>query len=219
MFAEIDDATGIAWCSNHLGDNAAAQGDVAGARRLYEAGADVFRKMDNRWGLARSACDLGHLACEEGSYELARAFFHEALIAFRDLEHKRGMASALEGLARLAHQEGESRPCIHHRRRLRQHSDTQRARWFGPSRTGSWSTCLIELPRTAIPRARSKHGGKVGRMSADEAIRYAIMGSKAEMPAPESLPDRQGDAPLRSDRQAAPTIRPCSRMSVSSGEK
>jgi len=103
----------MAWCSNHLGDIALELGDIAEARRRYQAGADIFRKTDDRWGLARSACDLGHLACDEANYDSARASFRGALTIFGELGHKRGLALALEGLARLAHGGGRTDSCPH----------------------------------------------------------------------------------------------------------
>ena len=180
-----------------------AQGDVAEARRLYEAGADVFRKTDNRWGLARSACDLGHLACEEGSYDSARAFFHDALTVFRELEHKRGMASALEGLARLAHQEAESARAL----TLAGAAAALRRATGAVVRSEQDRKLERTLDRASAqcdPAFSKQAWTKGWHMPTDEAIRYALMSSQEEMPAPGSLPDRRADVRLRSDPQARP---------------
>ena len=217
MFAEMDDATGMAWCANHLGDIALELGDIAEARRLYEAGADIFRKTDNRWGLARSACDLGHLACEEASYDSARAFFRSALTVFRELEHKRGLALALEGLARLAHEEAE------------------------PARALTLAGAAAALRRATGAVVRSEDDRKLERTrdrafaQCDPAFSKQAWTKGWHMPTDEALRLRAHElartdcvwkfAGSTSRRTAsirstgAPAIRPCSRMSLSSGAK
>ena len=155
-------------------------GDIAEARRLYEAGADIFRKTDNRWGLARSACDLGHLACEEANYDSARAFFRSALTVFRELEHKRGLALAFEGLARLAREEAEPA------RALTLAGAAAALRRASGAVVRSEDDRKLERTRDRAfaqgDPARSKQAWTKGwHMPTDEALQHALMSSQGRM--------------------------------------
>ena len=68
---QVEDWRGVGWSLNHLGDVARESGDLAGARRLYQEGAKLFRDRGDPWGTARSLADLGDLAREQN--ELAAA--------------------------------------------------------------------------------------------------------------------------------------------------
>ena len=65
LLHELGDQIGAAWSINHLGDVARDRGDLAEARRLYQEGADTFRRLGEQWGMARSSTDLGYLACDQ----------------------------------------------------------------------------------------------------------------------------------------------------------
>jgi predicted ATPase len=202
MFAGVDDASGMAWCCNHLGDIALELGDAAEARRLYEAGADIFRAIGDRWGLARSACDLGYLACESHDSGTARACFQEAANVFAELGHKRGIASALDGFARLALD--QVRP---ERALTLAGAATALRRLTGAVARSEQDRKLertIDLASaTCDPAVAEELWAAGSRMTADEAIRYALTSWEPETAQAESSPDPRGGAPPRSDPPGA----------------
>src|SRR6185369_806178 len=84
------------------GDIAREQGDMPGARELYERALAAFRETGDPWGSARSLTDLGYIDCERGDHLRAQAAFREALEIFSKLGQRRGTSRALEGAACLA---------------------------------------------------------------------------------------------------------------------
>ena len=96
-----------AWCRS-----ARDQGDLHGARTLYERALFAFRRAEERWGQARSLADLGTIACELGEHSSAFANFRESLEIFSSLEHRRGVARVLEGLACYALAREDSRRAL-----------------------------------------------------------------------------------------------------------
>ena len=92
IFEELGDSTGAAWALNQQADVAREQGDLPGARALYERALFAFRSAGARWGQARSLADLGIIACELGEHSSAFANFRESLEIFSTLEHRRGVA-------------------------------------------------------------------------------------------------------------------------------
>jgi tetratricopeptide (TPR) repeat protein len=109
---EIGDSGGAAWALNQQADVAKEQGDLAGARALYERALFAFRSAGARWGQARSLADLGIIACELGEHSSAFANFRESLEIFSSLEHRRGVARVLEGLACYALSMDDSRRAL-----------------------------------------------------------------------------------------------------------
>ncbi len=112
IFQELGDDSGAAWALNQHGDVAREQGDLPGARALYERALFTFRSTGDRWGQARSLADLGIIACELGEHSSAFANFRESLDIFTRLEHRRGIARVLEGLACHARAKGDARRAI-----------------------------------------------------------------------------------------------------------
>jgi len=84
---------------NGMGDVAAAQGDLEGARRLYDDSLAQFQQIEDLWGVAGVLRDLGDLACRGHNHLHAAALYKDALAVFHKLGHRRGMAVVLEHLA------------------------------------------------------------------------------------------------------------------------
>jgi tetratricopeptide (TPR) repeat protein len=112
LFEEIGDHSGAAWALNQQGDVAKEQGDLAGAREMYQKALSAFRAGADRWGIARSLSDLGTIACELGEQEAAYRAYKESLEISTALEHRRGIARALDGLACLALRKGDARRAL-----------------------------------------------------------------------------------------------------------
>jgi tetratricopeptide (TPR) repeat protein len=112
IFDELGDPSGAAWSINQQGDIAREQGDVPGARRLYQGALAIFRQTGDRWGAARSLADLASIDCEQGDHPAAHTRYREALEIFADLGHRRGIARVLEGSACLALARAQAAPAL-----------------------------------------------------------------------------------------------------------
>ena len=187
----------MAWSINHLGDVARDRGDLAEARRLYQEGANTFRRLGERWGMARSATDLGYLACDQDDSATAHSLFEEALAIFLELGHKRGIAKVLEGFAYVAaHQHNAERALT-----LVGAASFLRQTIGAPRRRGE------EAKLDAALETAWKNGGSAAakatwlagwRMRLEDAIQYAVdpRAIKSAM-STQNLPDRPSDEPPR----------------------
>jgi tetratricopeptide (TPR) repeat protein len=108
IFRELGDRTGFAWALNHEGDVAREQGDMEGARSLFEQSLAAFREVGDRWGIAGSLADLGNLAREQKDYPTADSLYRESIGIFQKLDHKRGVARLLESFASAAAEQAEA---------------------------------------------------------------------------------------------------------------
>ncbi|MGA9423097.1 MAG: tetratricopeptide repeat protein [Rhodanobacteraceae bacterium] len=102
LFIAENDPGSAAWCINHLGDLARAEGDYARAADQYRCAEAQFRQLGDGWGLARSLADRGQLAVDAGEYVEARPLLLQALAGFQALNHQRGMATVVDSIACLA---------------------------------------------------------------------------------------------------------------------
>jgi tetratricopeptide (TPR) repeat protein len=87
---------------NGLADVSAAEGDLAGARRLYEDCLRQFQQIGDGWGAAAVLRDLGDLSCRAGDHSGAAGFYKNALAIFHKVGNRRGMARVLDYLAACA---------------------------------------------------------------------------------------------------------------------
>ncbi len=102
LFVAQRDPSAAAWCLNHLGDVARAEGDYHKAAERYAGAEAEFRQLGDGWGLARTQADRGRLALDTGRPQQARPLLLQALAGFEALDHRRGMASVATSLARYA---------------------------------------------------------------------------------------------------------------------
>ena len=155
----------MAWSVNHLGDVARDRGDLAEARRLYQEGADTFRRLGERWGMARSSTDLGYLACDQDDPATAHSLFEEALRIFLELGHKRGIAKVLEGFAYLAAHQHNPRARSKAGRRRQLAAADNRSASPAPASRRSWTPPWSRRGSTVTPRPpkpRGRPGGECG---------------------------------------------------------
>ncbi len=107
MFLQSEDLVPAAWCLNHLGDVARAEGDTAAAAAHYIHAEAIFERLGDTWGLARSQADRGQLALELGELGTAGPLLLNALTTFEALDHQRGMATVVDSLAEFALSAGD----------------------------------------------------------------------------------------------------------------
>jgi predicted ATPase/DNA-binding SARP family transcriptional activator/uncharacterized protein HemY len=104
---ELDDAWGIAWSLNNLGNVASLQGEYEAARALLEEGLAIFRELADQEGVTVSLCDLGRMAIRQQDYEAARALLEQSLTLSRELGNHRVIALSLGALGTVAGEQGE----------------------------------------------------------------------------------------------------------------
>lgn len=102
LFVANNDFQSAAWCINHLGDLARAQGDLTAAGEYYGRAEAGFRRLKDPWGLARSLADRGQLAIDRDDLAEAGRLLLDALDGFASLNHQRGMATVVDSMACLA---------------------------------------------------------------------------------------------------------------------
>lgn len=107
LFIANEDPASAAWCINHLGDVARAQGDLGLAAEHYERAEAEFTRLADAWGVARSMADRGQLAIDHGDLVVGGRLFLDALAGFEGLNHQRGMATVADSIAQLAHIAGQ----------------------------------------------------------------------------------------------------------------
>jgi predicted ATPase len=105
IFENLEDHLLVTWSVNHLGDVARHAGDLADARRLYQASLDGFARHGDPGGIARASADLANVLGALQDFEAAGRMYAQALNVFEALDHKRGIARVFEGFAVLAHQQ------------------------------------------------------------------------------------------------------------------
>ncbi len=101
------DPIGVASNQNILAIVAFRRGDVAGARRAFEAALVAFRSGSNEGNAAMALNNLGTLAMGAGDYAEAAARYGEALSTYRGLGRQPDAAGVLRNLAVLAHRRGD----------------------------------------------------------------------------------------------------------------
>ncbi len=92
---------------NGAGVLAAAQGDYAPARSVYEESVGICRELGDKRGIAFSLSNLGDVAQDQGDYASARTLYEASLGIFRELGDKWGIAGSLSNLGNIAFHQGD----------------------------------------------------------------------------------------------------------------
>ncbi len=94
LFQEQNQAYGIAWVLNHLGQVEQSKGDIQRARALFEESERLFRKLGQSWNLAWVLYNLSQLYLSS-NLDHTQQLLEESLALFRQAGEQRGAAWAL----------------------------------------------------------------------------------------------------------------------------
>ncbi|GAA3107797.1 LuxR C-terminal-related transcriptional regulator [Nonomuraea salmonea] len=109
---ELDNHYGQSLAHIGLAQVARRSGDLAAARRHYDAGLRLLRHIDARQHIVSCLAGLGRVALDEGDLTEARARLTEALTLSRDAGLRAGIARRLEAWAVLVAAEGDHRRAV-----------------------------------------------------------------------------------------------------------
>ena len=102
LFRQAGDRSGEAVTLWALGRLAREQGDLAAARRAFEASLTLFRGLGNRNREAAALNGLGTLRRDAGDAPGSRPFHEAALAIWQEVGYENGVAGALNGLGEIA---------------------------------------------------------------------------------------------------------------------
>ncbi|MEV4801002.1 LuxR C-terminal-related transcriptional regulator [Nonomuraea sp. NPDC049421] len=109
---ELDNHYGQSLAHIGLAQVARCSGDLAAARRHYDAGLRLLRHIDARQHIVSCLAGLGRVALDEGDLTEARARLTEALTLSRDAGLRAGIARRLDAWAVLVAAEGDHRRAV-----------------------------------------------------------------------------------------------------------
>jgi non-specific serine/threonine protein kinase len=112
IFAELQDAVGLASVLHWLASAALQRRDAGSARALLAERLEICRKLDNPGLLIHALGATGHLERDEGNYARAGALYRESLLRRRELGDLFALAQALEDLAGLANRQQQPERAI-----------------------------------------------------------------------------------------------------------
>jgi len=107
IFSAAGDRAGIAACRFDSGNLLRDQGDLAGARRLYEQALAIHRETGNQRGLLQAERHLGYVTARLGDPEGAKRHLTAAVAIAAEIDDRMERTMALTNLASLQHSEGE----------------------------------------------------------------------------------------------------------------
>lgn len=107
IFGEAGDRTGIADSLFDNGNLLKDQGDLAGARRLFEQAFAIHRDTGNQRGSLQVGRHLGNIAAQLGDVPRAKQYLGEAARIADEINDRLGHTLALTSLAALQRSEGE----------------------------------------------------------------------------------------------------------------
>jgi predicted ATPase len=107
LYRAIEDESGIARASLHLGELALYEEDYGQAISLCEESLRLFRKLKDKIGIAWATEDLGGLMLVQKNYVPAKVFLEESFTLGKELGDRRKMASSLRSLGFVALMQGE----------------------------------------------------------------------------------------------------------------
>jgi tetratricopeptide (TPR) repeat protein len=84
LWQELNDAIGMAWVLNDLGNVTYRQGDVARAATLFEQSLTLKRTVGHTGDVAVALNNLGYIALSQGDYPRAHALLEESLRLARE---------------------------------------------------------------------------------------------------------------------------------------
>ena len=107
IFFAAGDRAGIAACRFDTGNLLRDQGDLAGARRLYEQALAIHRETGNQRGLLQAERHLGYVTARLGDLQVAKRHLTAAIAIATEINDGMERTMALTNLASLQHSEGE----------------------------------------------------------------------------------------------------------------
>lgn len=148
---------------NGLGLAARFCGDLATARRAYEAGLAAGREAGDKQGSALSNRGLGLVAMQQGDMAAAREFFDSGLRTSRELDDKYGIAMSLSFLGDLARTEGryaDAKPLFEEAVGLFRSLENLTAVSDGLNNLGAAKVCLGDAAGAAESFAEALRGAR-----------------------------------------------------------
>jgi eukaryotic-like serine/threonine-protein kinase len=107
IFEQAGDRSGIADSRFDSAILLTAQGDLAGARKLYEGALEVYEETGNQRGRLRVERQLGSLAVQLGDIAKAKQYLQDAADIADEINDRLEHNQALTALAILQHSQGE----------------------------------------------------------------------------------------------------------------
>jgi tetratricopeptide (TPR) repeat protein len=106
-FAHADNSDGVARALQEMAGVRYDQGDLMGARKLYEDTLRVCRKSGNRRGVSNALNSSANILYEQGSLAAARELYEEALSIEREIGAKGDVAGTLGNIANVMDDQGD----------------------------------------------------------------------------------------------------------------
>jgi LuxR family maltose regulon positive regulatory protein len=110
----VGDRWHLAYAHNQQGHVAAARGDVAEARRHFEAGYAIRAEFDDPEGMGTALAHLAKIVARQGDWAAAEGLHRRSLAIARDIGDRITMANALNGLGVGACAVGDYAAAGHH---------------------------------------------------------------------------------------------------------
>jgi tetratricopeptide (TPR) repeat protein/predicted Ser/Thr protein kinase len=107
IYAHAGNSRGVAQSLYLLGTVRYDQGDLPGARRLYEDSVRVCRKSRDAGGLASALNGLGNVIYEQGDLTAAKTVYEQSLPIQREIGSTSGMAGTLGNIANVLEGQGD----------------------------------------------------------------------------------------------------------------
>jgi non-specific serine/threonine protein kinase len=206
---DVGDKAGMAWALGNLGRLESKRGNQARATRLLEESLALCRALGDRWGAAWALGSLGRVALAQREYQRATALFEENLVLCQGLANReRRVAYTLQYLGTVASEQGQPERAA----RLIGAADALReasGRSLSPPDRAEHEHQHLAL-RRALGEAAFAAAWEAGRaLSLDQAIEYALTGSRAPAPGTAVRPPPE-PAPSLSPAPAEPNGSPLS---------
>ena len=99
LYSQAGDESNMAWVLNLLGNMDFNDGDLAGARKLFEQAQPIFRRVGHQHHLAGVLGDLANVVAAQGDPQQATKMHQESYEVFRDLGLQEDAAIELVSLS------------------------------------------------------------------------------------------------------------------------
>ena len=113
LYAEVADASGLAWARNHLGFVAWLRGELATADVECGAALTAFRELGDDEGVAWSLINLGVVSLYRGDLPNAESKLCESLALSQQLGYREGIAWSLNQLGVVELRRGHNERAVH----------------------------------------------------------------------------------------------------------
>ena len=107
LYREAGDRLGVATALNNLASVRFDQGDLAGAKALYDETLATYREIGDKGSIALALNNLAVILRSQGDLQAARGLYEEALAACQETGNRLGEASALNNIGGLLSTQGD----------------------------------------------------------------------------------------------------------------